>query len=356
MAEQKSDQDKTEEPSARKLEKAREDGNVSISKEISSLMVLVASMLSFLAIGKTIALTMQGEFRRYFIRSASLVENVEDANALFKESLLTGFGMLLPFLGVLMVTVLMVNLGQTNALFSLKSLQPKPSKMNPLSGLKKIFSLKGLVELVKGLLKLAIVGFIGYYAVKSNLDFFVAFIVQPLEYTMVEIGSHVVAFIGKILGALFILSIADAAFQRFQHRKELRMTKQEVKDEFKEMEGDPRLKSQRRQFGLKLRNRPRLDHAVLAADVVITNPTHYAVCLQYDPEKSDAPTVLVKGQRLRALRIKELAKEYGTPIVENKPVARALFATADEGDIIPNDLFKAVAEILAYVFKQKNRV
>ena len=356
MAEQKSDQEKTEEPTARKLEKAREDGNVSISKEISSLMVLVASMFSFIAIGKTVSMTMQGEFRRLFIQSASLIDTTEEASSVFQDTLLTGFNMLLPFLGILMITALFVNLAQTGGLFSVKALQPKPNKMNPISGIKKIISVKGLAELLKGLLKLAIVGFIAYWAISSNLPFFVSFIIEPLEYTLGQIGAHVILFIGQILGALFILSIADAAFQRFQHRKELRMTKQEVKDEFKEMEGDPRLKSQRRQFGLKLRRKPRLDHSVLAADVVITNPTHYAVCLAYDPEINDAPRVLVKGQRLRALRIKELAKEYGTPIVENKPVARALFATAEEGETIPNDLFKAVAEILAYVYKQKNRV
>jgi flagellar biosynthetic protein FlhB len=134
------------------------------------------------------------------------------------------------------------------------------------------------------------------------------------------------------------------------------MTKQEVKDEFKEMEGDPRLKAERRQFGLKLRRRPRLDHAVLSADVIITNPTHFAVCLMYNPDVHSAPIVLAKGQRLRALKIKELAAHYGTPVVENKPVARALFATSEEGETIPSDLFKAVAEILAFIFEQKNKL
>lgn len=178
---------------------------------------------------------------------------------------------------------------------------------------------------------------------------------MPLDYSMSEGGAYILMFVTKILAALFILSIADAAYQRFQHRKELRMTKQEVKDEFKQMEGDPQMKSQRKKFGMSLRQRKRLDHAVLSSDVVVTNPTHYAVALMYDPEHNEAPLVMAKGQRLKALRIKELARQYGIPIVENKPVARALFATAEEDEYIPADLYRAVAEILAYVYKLNNK-
>ena len=133
------------------------------------------------------------------------------------------------------------------------------------------------------------------------------------------------------------------------------MTKQEVKDEFKQMEGDPQVKGWRRRFGMKLRSQKRMDHAVLASDVVVANPTHYAVALKYSPEQNGAPIVMVKGQRLRALRIKELANHYGIPIVENKPVARALFATAEEDQFIPEALYRAVAEILAYVYKLKTK-
>ena len=168
-------------------------------------------------------------------------------------------------------------------------------------------------------------------------------------------GGHLLNFVVKVLAALLILSIADAVYQKYEFNKNLKMTKQEIKDEYKQMEGDPHVKGQRKRFGLKLVQQKRMDHAVLGSDVVVTNPTHYAVALKYDPEQNNAPIVMVKGQRLRALRIKELAREYEIPIVENKPVARALFATAEEDQFIPEDLYRVVAEILAYVFKLKNK-
>lgn len=355
MADQNSDQEKTEEPSQHKLENARKDGNVSVSKEISSVAIMTAAVIMFVAMGGMVASGIQNLFVSFFSKAGNGFANKDEAINFLADALWAGMSVMAPTLIVLLAVTIIVNVAQTGGLFTFKAMEPKGSKMNPISGLKKIISVKGLVELVKGFAKLFIVGIIGYQTVKNDVDSFMTLMISPIEYSTRETGSYVLMFVTRILAALFLLSIADAVYQRFQHRKDLRMTKQEVKDEFKQMEGDPHVKGQRKKFGMQLRRKKRLDHAILSSDVVVTNPTHYAVALYYDPEKSNAPVVTAKGQRLKALRIKELAKQYGIPIVENKPVARALFATAEEDEFIPADLFKAVAEILAYVYKLKKK-
>lgn len=355
MADDKSDQEKTEEPSQKRIDDARKEGNVSISKEVSSVALMIAALLTFMGISGSIADQLNKLFQSFFINSGSGFSDQDDAIRFLQDALWAGMQMILPVLGVLLFVALVINLAQTGGAFSVEAIQLKGSKMNPLKGIKKIFSSNGAVELLKGFVKLMIVSLIGYYTVKGEINHFVSFIISPLDYNISESGSYILMFVSRILAALLLLSIADAVYQRFKHHKDLRMTKQEVKDEYKQMEGDPHVKGQRRQFGLKLRQQKRMDHAVLASDVVVTNPTHYAVALRYDPEKSEAPIVMIKGKRLRALRIKELAKQYGIPIVENVPVARALFATAEEDEFIPADLYRAVAEILAYVYKLKNK-
>jgi flagellar biosynthesis protein FlhB len=355
MSEKKDDADKSEEPTPKKLEKAREDGNVSISKEISSVLLLVTSIMALVAGGEQISEHMFSLFGFFFQNADARIDDMGDALEYLESAMEYGLGMIMPTMTVLMIVALLVNLIQTQFAFSQKAYSFKGSKLNPLKGLKKIVSPRSFVELAKGFSKLGIVGVVIHHTVRNDVNDFLAYAVTPLGYAMSETGSYMLMFVTRIMAALFLLSIIDALYQRFQHRKELRMTKQEVKDEYKQMEGDPHIKGKRRQFGMRLRMQKRLDHAVLASDVVVTNPTHYAVALRYDPENNQAPIVMAKGQRNKALKIKELARHYGIPIVENKPVARALFATAQEDAYIPVDLFRAVAEILAYVYKLKNK-
>lgn len=355
MSGQKSDQEKTEEPTQRKIEKAREDGNVSLSKEVSSVVLMIVSIIMFIGSGSFIYSRIEGLFETFMISSGMAFEDQDQAIEYLELAMWYGFEMMTPTLIVIFIVAFLVNVIQTKGAFSLKAIAPKGSKINPASGIKKIFSMKGAFELGKGFVKLFVVFTVVYYTVKSDLETFISFVIMPMEHNLTEATALILIFVSKILAALFVLSIADALYQRFQHHKDLRMTKQEIKDEFKQMEGDPHVKGQRKRFGMSLRQKRRLDHAVLASDVVVTNPTHYAVALRYDPEKNDAPIVMAKGQRLKALRIKELAKNYGIPIVENKSVARALFATAEVDQHIPADLFKAVAEILAYVYKLKKK-
>lgn len=355
MSDKNSDQEKTEEPTQRKLEKAREEGNVSISKEVSSVVLMIVSIMVFVSSGGFIYGKVEELFETFFISSGMALDNQDHAIEYLEQAMILGFEMMAPALIVLMLTALIVNVAQTGAAFSTKAIAPKGSKMNPVNGIKKIFSMHGAVELAKGFLKLLIVTVVVYYTVRNDIEHFLSFMLLPMETSISESGVYVLMFVGRILTALFILSVADAVFQRFKHHKDLRMSKQEVKDEYKQMEGDPHVKAQRKKMGMSFRQRKRLDHAVLNSDVVVTNPTHYAVALRYDPDNNDAPIVMVKGQRLKALRIKELAKHYGIPIVENKPVAQALFATAEEDEYIPADLYKAVAEILGYIYKLKNK-
>ncbi|MCG8374420.1 MAG: flagellar biosynthesis protein FlhB [Balneolales bacterium] len=355
MADQNSDQEKTEEPTAKRLEKAREEGNVASSKEISSVAVLVTAVGMLGATGGMIYDRLRYLFESFFFNSGMGFEDEAQAVSYLATAMYYGMQILLPFCGILVVMILLVNFGQTKGMFSVKAMAFKLEKINPISGIKKILSAKGLMELAKGLAKLGIVGLIGYYSIKDDVGSYATYLIAPIESSMSGMGEDIFGFVIRIFAALLVLSIIDANFQRFQHKKSLRMTKQEIKDEFKSMEGDPKVKAQRKKFGMNLVRQKRMDHAVLASDVVVRNPTHYAVALKYDPERNNAPIVMVKGQRLRALRIIELAEHYGIPIVENKPVARALFATAEEDQFIPEELYKAVAEILAYVFKLKKK-
>jgi len=354
MADNKSDQEKTEDPTQRKLEKAREEGQVAISTEISSVMIMVVSVLTIVGMGGFMYGRFEALFETFFLNSRMAIENQNHAVAYLGQAFRFGIEAMAPILVVLIATALVVNLIQTKGAFSLKAIEPKPEKLNPITGIQNIFSMKGLVELAKGLFKLLIMGLIFYYTVFPNMEHFVSFVIMPMEYNISEAGSYVLLFLGRIFAALSILAIADAIYQQYQHKEDLKMSKKEVKDERKESEGDPQMKSKRKEMGRSFMQK-RLDHAVMDSDVVVTNPTHYAIALQYDPEENSAPMVMAKGQRLRAQKIKEYANEFDIPIVENKPVAQALFASAEVDQHIPEDLYRAVAEILAYVYKLKNK-
>jgi flagellar biosynthesis protein FlhB len=349
------DQEKTEEPSARKLEKAREDGNVSISKDLSSVLILGFSVMVFINTGPMMYNSTKSLIEYFFRNATGLPENQDQARDFLQHALFEGLLMITPLLVILVGASLLVNFAQTQGMFSAKALEFKPEKLSPLKGLKKMVSMRSLVELIKGFTKMGIVGTVMWMTVRNDSEYFLQYVLLPFQQGLGEMGGYILMFMNRILAALFLLAAADVAYQRFQHSKDLRMTKQEIKDEYKQMEGDPHIKNKRRQFGLNLRYKKRLDHAILSSDVVVTNPTHFAIALKYDPDKNDAPIVMAKGQRLKALRIRELANKYGIPIVENKPIAQALYATAEEDQYIPGDLFRAVAEILAYVYKMKNK-
>ncbi len=356
MADQdNNDQDKTEEPTARKLQKAREEGNVSKSRELTSVLLLIMATLTLYGMGGWMYARIRSLFVHFYRVLDQPVVNTPNAINYLVLALQEGLIVLIPLLLVLVVGSILVNLLQTGPVFTTKSMEVKPDRLDPSKGIKKLVSTKGLVELVKGFTKIFIVGIIIYFSIKGSMSDFVGLPSLPLYTILSMTGKWTFLIVIRVLIALLLLSIVDAVYQRYQYRKELRMTKQEVRDEMKQMEGDPAVKGSRRKKAMKLAFQRRLDHAVLGSDVVITNPTHYAVALHYDPEKSDAPVIMAKGMRRRAFKIKEFARKYEITIVENPPVARALYAAADEGQAVPPELYQAVAEILAYVYRLKEK-
>jgi flagellar biosynthetic protein FlhB len=254
---------------------------------------------------------------------------------------------------VALLAALIVNYAQVGILFTMETLKIKGDRINPLSGFKRIFSLRSAVELVKSIIKILIVGWVAYSYLKSKTDDVLKLIDTDLMDVLFFIGDAAFTVALRICMAMIILGFADYLYQRFDYEKSLKMTKQEVKEEYKQMEGNPEIKSKikqkQRQISLK-----RMMQDIPKADVVITNPTHFAVALKYDAEKAAAPIVVAKGQDYIALRIKQIAAENRVQIVENKPLARTLYSTVDIGQAIPPDLYQAVAEILAFVYNLKN--
>ncbi|TVQ12137.1 MAG: EscU/YscU/HrcU family type III secretion system export apparatus switch protein [Balneolaceae bacterium] len=353
MSEKPSEQDKTEEPTEQKIKKAREEGNVSRSTEVSSVMLLVMATLILYYSGGWMYSRADMLFEYFFLTSAQPIYNIENAGDSLYIALTYGFQILMPLLIVLSITALIVNVAQTGPVWAGKKIAFKGNRIDPIKGFGKLFAMKSVVELAKGIVKILIVGSIIYFTVRGEILNFISFSIKPIGITLAETGEYILNILVRILAALIVLSALDALYQRFQHRKELKMTRQEVRDENKQMEGDPHIKGKRRQFAMQFSRGKRLDHAILSSDVVVTNPTHYAVALRYDPDNDAVPILMVKGMRKRALRIKEMAWKYDVPVYEDPPTARALYALGQEDEPIPDALYMAVAEILAYVFKMK---
>ena len=350
MAE-KDDQEKTEEPTPRKLEKAKEEGNVFKSQELSSVVLLIFSSLTIYFIGAWVVNSLANMFEKFYQFSASPINNLNNAAVYLGEAFGYAARILAPVLLAMLVSGVLVNILQSGVNFTTKSMQFKPDKINPITGLKRIFSMKGLVEVFKAISKILIVAAVIFFTIRNDLNVFISLLILPLNSIIANAGYFVALVVIRILTALVILSIIDAAYQRFDWKKNLRMSKQEVKDEYKQMEGDPKIKGERRKKAMEMSQQRRLDHSVLQSDVVVTNPTHYAVALKYSPDDMDAPILMAKGMRKRALKIRELAEYYDIPIIENPPVARALYASAEVDQQVPPELYEAVAEILAYVYK-----
>jgi len=260
-----------------------------------------------------------------------------------------------PILIIIMVAGVLANVAQTGGLqFSLHPLSPKWSKLNPLKGFSRIFSKTSLVELFKSVFKITVVSIIAYQTVNGHWDEVPTLMGYGVGQTLFFMGEVMIEIMAKVLLVMIFLAALDYAFQKYTYLENLRMTKQEVKDERKDLEGNPQIKQRIRSVQMEMMRR-RMMTAVPEADVVVTNPTHFSVAIKYDMENDAAPVVVAKGQNEIALRIREIAKENNVPLVEDKPLARTLYKTVDVGQLIPASLYKAVAEILAYVFKLKGK-
>lgn len=345
------DEGRTEEPSEYKIRKAREEGRVAKSQELIGALVLLLPTLTLIFLGPSMFRTSL-EMIRFFLTRLNEVDSI--VNGMFFVVFLTYFARLaLPVIAVAMLSGIIANLVQTGFLFTTKPLVPKFSKIVPHFGQyfqRTLFSVEGLFNFAKSLVKIAIIGIVSYVIISSKIEQLARLQTATLWNGFTTVAGLTAQLL--IIAALLLLglSIPDYLFQRWQYMESLKMTKQEVKEERKMYEGDPLIKSRLRQRMRELLSR-NMAANVPKADVVITNPTHYAVALEWNKDTMPAPMVTAKGADEVAQRIKAIAKESGVPIVENKPLARALYAEVEIGDIIPETYYQAIATVLAHVYK-----
>jgi flagellar biosynthetic protein FlhB len=353
MAEE-SFQEKTEQPSSKKISDARKKGQVVKSREIPSVLILLVSLAVFYLIGSSMFMNIS-EFMRYLFLNISRDEFQNASLYSYCLTIAIKFTKIVfPLMAAVFVAGILSHVVQFGFLFSSEALTPKLSKIDPLKGMKRIISLKALIELLKSLLKILVVGSIAYIILLNESENFMSLVEMSIENIFSFMGLISFKMSIYICAVLIVLAALDFIFQRWQHEKDLRMTKQEVKEENKQREGDPIVKSRIRQVQMEMAQRRMMDD-VPKADVVITNPTRLAIAIKYDANKMIAPKVLAKGSGFIAQKIREIAIEKGIPLVEQKPLAQALYKTVEIGDIIPSNLYKAVAEILAYVYRLKKK-
>lgn len=361
FAEDANGAEKSEQPTAKKLEDARKEGQVAKSQEVATAF----SLLSLFVILRVVYALMGSTFTNIFPRVYNDIPNVARTydgqlpiayiTSIINKAMLTLLLLCAPFFIVGFAVAFISDYVQVGYKPTSKPLQPKLSKLNPVSGLKKIFSTRKLFELAKSIVKLLIMGIVIYSFFSKKNDYLFLLYDMPLTQAIGLMGNLIIDLGFRVAIAYMIIALADFIYQKRKFTKDMMMTKQEVKDEFKNSEGSPEVKSAQKRRMMEA-SRRRMMQAVPQADVVITNPTHYAVAVKYDAEEAEAPIVIAKGADFVAQRIKELARESSVEIVENKPLARMLYANVEVGELVPPELYKAVAEVLAYVYHLKGKI
>jgi len=347
-------QEKTEQPTPRKLQEARRKGQVAKSKDLSAAVVLMAAVTVFFISAENAVTGMERHLSWYIANCFSF--NLPDKHlpGVFLKSLFDIFLIFAPVLLVSIFFAVVANVVQTGFLLAGESLIPKPDRLNPLEGLKKMFSVNSLVELLKSILKVVVVGVVSYLvAVKYIPELLMVFYKNPSQ-EMLEIIDVLIVVAAAGGGAYLLMAVFDFYYQRFDFLKSMRMSKQEIKDEYKQTEGDPQIKGwlRKRQREISMN---RIREEVPRATVVVTNPIHYAVALRYQEGVTGAPIVIAKGAGDIALRLKAIAVKSSVPVVENPPLARSLFQQVDIGREIPVELYQSVAEVMAMVLKIDKR-
>ena len=348
--------EKTEQPTAHKLTQARNKGQMPKSQEVTSVIVLLVAGSAIILLAPLLWERLVGIFYHFVWRMTEIDITGPDLwpwlLTAFREVLI----IVLPIGLVIMITGLAVNLYQTDGLLvNSEAISPKLNKLNFIKGFGRFFKLRALIDTIKHSLKITVIILITYLVIMDHLeDFAVMSDMEPREAALLTLKITAELFY-KVLLTLLIISFLDYAYQKWQFLRDMRMTKQEIKDEYKQMEGDPKVKARIRQIQMEASKR-RMLSSVPKADVVVTNPTHFAIALVYNSALAKAPLVLAKGQDFMAQRIKEIAKEAKVPVVENKPLAQALYPAVEVGQVIPLEFYKAVAEVLSYVYRLKGKV
>ncbi len=353
--------EKTEEPTAKRLEDARKEGQVAKSREVTNALSLIALFLILKVfigfIGNEFLELFHGIYNK--IPEVFVMWNgripVGELSVLLRNSLLTILIVLAPFFLIGFMVAFVGDYIQVKWKFTTKPLQPKFNKMNPISGMKKIFSLNSIMELLKAFLKIGLIAYVVYSTIKEQYNvIYLLFQMQLLQGVL--LAGQMAINLGLKCSVVYVLIAGiDFIYQKRKFRKDQMMTKQEIKEEFKQSEGDPQIKGKIRQK-MREASQRRMMQDLPKADVVITNPTHLAVAIQYDKEVAEAPIVLAKGQDYMAQKIREAAKEHKIEIVENKPLARMLYHNVEIGQQIPPELYQAVAEVLAMVYHTQGKV
>ena len=354
MAEGEDDSEKTEDPSQKRLDDARNKGQVASSREVNHWIMFLAATIFLLGLlpgmMKDLAATLGVVFE-----GAHLFEATAPGTPIIIADILSDIGLAVaPTVALFMVAAFASGVIQNGFLFSAESIKPTLDKISPIAGVKRLFALKSLAEFFKGILKLVIVGSIAAAVVMPEMATIEAISGMAAAPLLERMGDIAARLLMAVLAIMTAIAAADFLYQRWEHQKKLRMSRQDQKEEYKQTEGDPIVKQRLRQIRAE-RARKRMIAEVPKADVVVTNPTHFAVALKYDQMTMNAPMVLAKGVDKAALRIREVANENNVPIVENPPLARALYATADLEEEIPEEHYRAVAEVINYVWKLKGR-
>lgn len=344
--------DKTEEPTAKKRADAKKKGQVGRSTDMSAAFVLLMGFLTLRIFWEYIYQKIYAYTAYVFLHLNQPVDT-ENIIRIFIGIIELLAQTALPIMIAIMFMGLAINMYQVGLNFNTEAIGFKLDKLNPINGFGRIFSKRSLMELLKSLMKIAIIGFFLYDFLTDHLMEMPQFIYFDLPTSLAQIADIIFKMAFEVVGVIMIVGFIDYAYQKWQTTQDLKMSKQEVKDEAKQSEGDPQIKGKIKQKQRQMAM-ARMMQEVPKADVIVTNPTHFAVALKYE-KTMVAPLVVAKGQDLVARRIKELAKENNVPIVENKPLARALYAAVEVGGSVPAELYQAVAEVLAYVYRLKSR-
>ncbi|MBN3545832.1 flagellar biosynthesis protein FlhB [Fictibacillus barbaricus] len=348
-------QEKTEKATPKKRQESRKKGQVAKSADINAAIVLFVSVMFLAFMG-----SWMGERLLHLFTHSLDKKLLYDVTETSIPKLLWELSMevaiiLAPVMISAMAAGVLGNYLQVGFLLSTEAIQMKLERINPLSGFKRIYSVRALVELTKSLLKILLIGGVTFYVLWMERDVYLRMSLVSIESSLPVFGGLAIKMGFAASLVLLFLAFLDFMYQKYDFEKNIRMSKQDIKDEYKKSEGDPKIKGKIKEKQRQMAMR-RMMQEVPKADVIITNPTHYAICLKYDDGSMDAPVVVAKGVDLIAQKIKEIAKEHEIAMVENKPLARTLYARVDIGQVIPEDLFKAVAEILAFVYRIRKKV
>lgn len=356
MAEQSTDKSqKTEEPTQKKLDDSRKKGEIANSREVSHWFMILAATIIVALMAPSLSTDVKLVLQKFLAMPHAMpVEKGNVAMIIGDVAAEIGFIMIIPVI-LFLAAAFGSAVVQGGLIVAVERITPKLDRASPLAGMKRLFSLKSVVEFVKGIMKITIVGAVATMLVLPYFEGLEQLVMMEMTGAAAVLHSLVSRLLVGVLAVVTVIAVVDFLYQRFEHMKQMRMSHQEIKDEFKQTEGDPMIKGRLRQIRQE-RARQRMAAAVPEASVVITNPTHFAVALKYELDEMDAPVLLAKGQDFLALKIREIAEEHGIPIIENPPIARALYAGVEVDQEIPPEHFKAVAEIIGYVFRLKGKM